>query len=78
MTSTRKRVGAAIATVAASFALGLGGASIAEAKIQPVDVSCENRGGQEPGGQQPSCKGGGLVQESENRNPSGHAPPGHN
>ena len=53
-------------------------AATASAKIQPVDVSCTNKGGQQPGGQQPSCKGGGLEQESENQNPSGHAPPGQN
>ncbi|MGW7053379.1 hypothetical protein [Streptomyces sp. NPDC054887] len=77
-TTTRKRLGAAVAAVAAAFALGLGGAGIAEAKIQPVDISCTNPAGNEPGGQQPSCKGGAHTQETENRNPAGHAPPGHN
>lgn len=79
MTSmTTKRVGAAIAATAAAFALGVGGASVTQAKIAPVDVSCTNNGGQQPGGQQPSCNGGGLTQETENRNPAGHAPGGHN
>jgi hypothetical protein len=50
----------------------------ASAKITPVDVSCENNGGQQPGGQQPTCTGGGLDQNSENQNPAGHAPGGHN
>jgi hypothetical protein len=33
------------------------------AKITPGSpASCENGGGNEPGGQQPNCKGGGLTQ----------------
>jgi hypothetical protein len=50
------------------------------AKITPEDVSCTNGGGQQPGGQQPSCQGSGLTQETEteNQNPSGAAPPGQN
>jgi hypothetical protein len=79
MTSmTMKRVGAAIAATAAAFALGLGGASVADAKIQPVDTSCTNGGGNTPNGQQPTCTGGGLDQNTENQNPAGHAPGGHN
>jgi hypothetical protein len=37
-------------------------------------------GGNQPGGQQPSCEGSGLTQdtETENQNPSGAAPPGQN
>jgi uncharacterized protein HemX len=77
-TLTARRLGAALAAVAAAFALGLGGAGVADAKIQPVDTQCTNNGGQQPGGQQPSCTGGGLTQESENQNPAGHAPPGQN
>ena len=50
----------------------------ASAAIKPVDVSCTNNGGHQPGGQQPSCTGGGLTQETENQNPAGHAPPGQN
>jgi len=48
------------------------------AKISSVDTSCSNGGGNQPGGQQPTCTGGGLTQETENQNPSGQAPPGHN
>jgi hypothetical protein len=53
-------------------------ATPAEAKITEEDVSCTNQGGNQPGGQQPSCGGAGLTQESENQNPSGSAPPGQN
>lgn len=58
--------------------LALAPVGIAEAKITPVDTSCTNNGGNLPGGQQPSCTGGGLTQNSENQNPAGHAPPGQN
>jgi hypothetical protein len=50
----------------------------AYAKITSEDTSCTNGGGNEPGGQQPSCKGSGLTQNTENQNPAGHAPPGQN
>ena len=64
------------APLALSLTLASGGG--VEAKITPVPTSCENKGGQEPGGQQPECKGGGLVQQKENQNPAGKAPPGQN
>ena len=48
------------------------------AKITPVDVSCTNQGGNLPTGQQPTCQGSGLEQQTENQNPAGHAPPGQN
>lgn len=48
------------------------------AKITPVDTQCTNSGGNQPGGQQPTCTGSGLTQESENQNPSAAAPPGQN
>lgn len=76
-----KRAGAAVAAVAAAFAFGVGTVGTsgeAEAKIKPVDVSCTNNGGHQPAGQQPSCQGEGLTQETENQNPAGHAPPGQN
>jgi hypothetical protein len=68
-------------------ALGLAAATIATsnlayAKISSVtsDTGCTNGGGNQPGGQQPSCTGSGLTQEttSENQNPAGSAPPGQN
>ncbi|MEV6103244.1 hypothetical protein AB0M28_00840 [Streptomyces sp. NPDC051940] len=67
---TMKRVGAAAAATAAALALGVGGATSAVAKIEPV---CHNNGGQEPQG---NCNGGGLS--TTNENPAGHAPPGQN
>ena len=54
------------------------GGGVATAKITSVDTSCTNGGGNQPGGQQPSCTGGGLTQNTENQNPSGSAPPGQN
>lgn len=73
---TRLRRALIIATLAGAVSIPTGG--VALAKIQPVDVACTNQGGNQPGGQQPSCTGGGLVQESENQNPAGQAPPGQN
>ncbi|MGV9453723.1 hypothetical protein [Streptomyces sp. NPDC003635] len=73
-----RRIATALGAGAAACALSLGGASVADAKIVPVDTQCTNKGGNQPGGQQPSCGGAGLIQESENQNPAGHAPPGHN
>lgn len=68
-----------ICTIAA-FAIVIGTmvSGSAFAKISSVDTSCTNKGGHQPGGQQPSCTGGGLTQQSENQNPVGHAPPGQN
>lgn len=50
----------------------------AHAAIKNVNTSCSNGGGNQPGGQQPTCTGGGLTQNSENQNPAGSAPPGQN
>jgi hypothetical protein len=52
-----------------------------QAKITPgEDPSCSNNGGNDPGGQQPNCKGGGLDQNpgSPAKNPAGNDPPGQN
>jgi hypothetical protein len=64
-------VGVAITTVSTTN-------NVAYAKISATDTSCTNAGGNQPGGQQPTCTGGGLTQETENQNPSGAAPPGQN
>ena len=53
-------------------------AGTTQAKIREVPVACENRGGQQPPGQQPECQGGGLEQQTERQNPAGKAPPGQN
>jgi hypothetical protein len=73
-----KRIAAGIGAVAVALGTVLFPVGVASAKITPVDVSCENQGGHQPPGQQPSCQGGGLTQNSENQNPAGHAPPGQN
>ncbi|MDT7844795.1 hypothetical protein [Streptomyces justiciae] len=75
---TMKRIATAFGAGAAVLALSLGGAGVADAKIQPVDTSCTNNGGHDAGGQQPTCKGAGQTQNTENQNPSGFAPPGQN
>ena len=72
-----KRTLMAIAVAAAMIAPAVG-AQPAMAKISSVDTSCSNGGGNQPGGQQPTCTGGGLTQNTENQNPSGSAPPGQN
>jgi hypothetical protein len=41
----------------------------AVAKITPVDTQCTTNGGQQPGGQQPSCKGGGLTRSPRTGTP---------
>jgi hypothetical protein len=71
------------AIVAVVAAIGLAVAMVstnnpAYAKISQTDTSCSNGGGNEPGGQQPTCTGGGLTQNTENQNPAGSAPPGQN
>lgn len=73
-----KRIAAGICAAAAALGMILIPAGVASAKITEEPVSCVNNGGHQPGGQQPSCKGGGLTQNTENQNPAGHAPPGHN
>jgi hypothetical protein len=77
--NNQKTMFAIIAIVAA---IGLGAtvvtSNLAYAKISSTDTSCSNGGGNEPGGQQPTCTGGGLTQNTENQNPAGSAPPGQN
>jgi hypothetical protein len=82
--STRTLAIAAVVAVTATFMLAttLVNGVTAYAKIteETTDTGCTNNGGNSPGGQQPSCTGGGLTQETEteNVNPSGQAPPGQN
>jgi hypothetical protein len=74
----RKRITLLIAALTMAMTMSFGG--VAFAKITPVDTACtKGSGNTTPGGQQPSCKGGGsFEQQSENQNPSGKAPPGQN
>ena len=74
MSPLRRKAGIAFIVLMLS-GLGLGSAF---AKIEEVDIACGNPAGHQPGGQQPSCQNEKLTQESENQNPSGKAPPGHN
>jgi hypothetical protein len=70
---------AIVAVVAAvGLAATIATSNPAYAKISSADTSCTNGGGSQPGGQQPTCTGGGLTQQTENQNPSGSAPPGQN
>jgi hypothetical protein len=76
----RKRISLLIAALMMALTLSFGGAGAAFAKITPAQPpSCENGGGQQPGGQQPTCNNdGGLTQNPATpaTNPSGNAPPG--
>jgi hypothetical protein len=69
--------GIALAAALAPLVLNQASAKITS---ETTDTGCTNGGGNSPGGQQPSCTGGGLTQETEteNVNPSGSAPPGQN
>ena len=83
--NTSKVTFAALVAMAVTLSVSMLVSSLATpaaAKITPVteDTACVNNGGQTPNGQQPTCTGGGLTQETEteNQNPSGFAPPGQN
>ena len=76
-----KRMFTVLAVALVMAALFVATAMPAFAKITPAQPpSCENNGGQLPGGQQPTCTGGGLTQNEATpaTNPAGHAPPGQN
>jgi hypothetical protein len=78
----------ALAAMAVTLSVAMLVSSLAtpvQAKITPgtppTPPSCENNGGQQPPGQQPTCTGGGLEQNpgtpgTPATNPAGHAPPG--
>jgi hypothetical protein len=72
----RKRISLLVMSFVMALMMSFGGAAFA--KIQSVDTACTNGGGNQAGGQQPTCNNQGQTQESENQNPSGAAPPGQN
>jgi hypothetical protein len=75
----QKTIFAIVAVVAAiGLAAIVATSNLAYAKITSVDTSCTNSGGHHPKGQQPTCTGSALTQETENQNPAGHTALGHN
>ena len=69
----KRRVAGLLLATGIAFAGAAFPTNAAFAKITPA--SCENAGGNEPPGQQPTCQGSGLTQNPAT-NPAGHAPPG--
>jgi hypothetical protein len=73
---------AALAAMAVTLSVAMLVSSLAtpvQAKITPATPpSCENPGGNQPGGQQPTCEGEGLTQNEGTpaTNPAGNEPPG--
>jgi hypothetical protein len=75
----------ALAAMAITLSVAMLVSSLAtpvQAKITPAQPpSCTNNGGNQPGGQQPTCNNdNGLTQNPAKpaTNPAGHAPPGQN
>ena len=79
---THKLTFAALAAMAVTLSVAMLVSSLAtpvQAKITPAEPpSCENPGGNEPGGHHPTCTGGGFTQieATPATNPSGNEPPG--
>jgi len=71
----RKRLLLLVSALVMALMMSFGG--MAFAAISSVDTSCSSSGTNPPG-QQPTCQGGGLTQNTENQNPAGQAPPGQN
>jgi hypothetical protein len=67
-----------LAIVATLAVAALAAPLSAFAAISSVNTSCTNPGGNQAGGQQPTCTGSGQTQQSENQNPAGNAPSGQN
>jgi hypothetical protein len=67
----RKRLLLLVAAFVMALMMAFGGAAFGA--ISPAN--CTNGGGNQPGGQQPVCTGGGLTQNPAT-NPAGQAPPG--
>ena len=81
--NTHKVTFAALAAMAITLSVAMLVSSLAnpvQAKITPAQPpSCTNGGGNQPGGQQPTCNNdNGLTQNPATpaENPAGHAPPG--
>ena len=63
-----------------SMAQLLVNSAYAKITLETSNIGCTNNGGHSPGGQQPTCTGSGLNQQTTttNVNPSGSAPLGQN